>query len=90
VCHNCQYIGNYARECPLPPATCMYCRATYHDTEECPTLLGKIEEKQNHNNQNAQWIFMEVRDDGRNINIVTGGGTKTGDDAVKEEPVQHQ
>jgi hypothetical protein len=45
VCHNFQQPGHYARECPLPPATCMYCRATDHDTEDCTTLLGKIQEK---------------------------------------------
>jgi hypothetical protein len=68
----------------------MYCRATDHDTEECPTLLGKIQEKWNQNNQNVQWISTEAREDGRNINIVMHGGAKTGDDAVKQDPVQHQ
>jgi hypothetical protein len=83
VCHNFQQPGHYARECPLPPATCMYCRVADHDTEECPTLLGKIQEKWNQNNQNVQWISTEVRDDGRNINIVTHGGAKTGYDTVR-------
>jgi hypothetical protein len=40
VCHNCQQPGHYARECPLPPATCIFCHASDHDTEEFPTLLG--------------------------------------------------
>jgi hypothetical protein len=31
-----------------------------------------------------------VRDDGRNINIVTCGGDKTRDDVVRQDPVQHQ
>jgi hypothetical protein len=88
--HNFQQPGNYARECPLPPATCMYCRATNHDTEDCPTLLGKIEEKRNQNNQNVQWIFAKARDDGRNINIVTRGSSKTRTDAVRPDPSQHQ
>jgi hypothetical protein len=70
--------------------TCMYCHASDHDTEECPTLLGKIQEKRNQNNQNVQWISAEARDEGRNINIVTCGGAKTGNDAVRQEPVQHQ
>jgi hypothetical protein len=82
VCHNCQQQGHYAREFPLPPATCMYCRTSDHDMEECPTLLGKIQEKRNQNNHNVQWISVEVRDDGRNINIVTRGGAKTRNDAV--------
>jgi hypothetical protein len=68
----------------------MYCRATDHDTEDCTTLLGKIQEKQNQNNQNVQWISTEAREDGRNINIVMRGGAKTGDDVAKQEPVQHQ
>jgi hypothetical protein len=50
------------------------------------TLLGKIQEKRNQNNQNVQWISAEARDDGRNINIVTRGGAKTGTDAVKQDP----
>jgi hypothetical protein len=90
VCHNFQQPGHYARECPLPPTTCMYCHATDHDTEDCPTLLGKIQEKRNQNNQNVQWISAEARDDGRNINIVTQGGAKTGTDAVRQDPTQHQ
>jgi hypothetical protein len=81
---------HYARECPLPPATCMYCRARDHDTEECPTLLGKIQEKWNQKNQNVQWISAEARDDGRNINIVTHGGYKIGADVVRHDPTQHQ
>jgi hypothetical protein len=90
VCHNYQQLGHYARECPLPPVTCMYCRAFDHDIEDCPTLLRKIQEKINKNNQNVQWIYEEVRDDGRNINIVTHGGAKTGDDTVRQDPTQHQ
>jgi hypothetical protein len=46
--------------------------------------------KRNQNNQNVQWISAEARDDGRNINIVTRGGAKTGDDAVRQDPTQHQ
>jgi hypothetical protein len=68
----------------------MYCHASDHDTEECRTLLVNIEEKRNQNNQNVQWISAEARDDGWNINIVTRGGTKTGNDAVRQEPVQNQ
>jgi hypothetical protein len=82
VWHNCQQPRRYARECPLPPATCMYCRALNHDMEECPTLLGKIQEKRNQNNQNVQWISAKARDEGRNINIVMHGGAKTGNDTV--------
>jgi hypothetical protein len=82
TCHNFQQPGHYARECPLPPVTCMYCRASDHDIEECPTLLVKIQEKRNQNNQNIQWISAEVREDGQNINIVTRGGTKIGNDVV--------
>jgi hypothetical protein len=61
----------------------MYCRASDHDTEECPTLIVNIQEKRNQNNENVHWISAEERDDGRNINIVTRGGTKTGTDAVR-------
>ena len=68
----------------------MYCRASDHDTEECSTLLGKIQEKRNQNNRNVQWISKEVRDEGKNINIVIQGGYKTGNDAVRQEPTQHQ
>jgi hypothetical protein len=57
------------------------CRATDHVTEECPKLMTKIQEKRNLNNQNVQWIVAEIRDPGRNINIVTRGGVKTGADA---------
>jgi hypothetical protein len=40
--HNCQQLGHYAQECPLPPATCIYCRASDHDMEECMTLVVNI------------------------------------------------
>jgi hypothetical protein len=52
--------------------------------------LGKIEEKRNQNNHNIQWILVEARDDGKNINIVTRGGSKTGYDEKKHDPTQHQ
>jgi hypothetical protein len=68
----------------------MYFHASDRDTEECPTLLGKIQEKRNQNNQNFQWISAEERDEGRNINIVMQGGAKTGNDVVRQEPTQHQ
>jgi hypothetical protein len=64
----------------------MYCRASFHDIKECPTLLIKIQEKRNQNNQNVQWISTEAKDDGRNINIVTHGRTKIGSDVVRQEP----
>jgi ribosomal protein S18 len=34
VCHNYQKPGHYARDFPHPPATCMYCRATNHETKD--------------------------------------------------------
>jgi hypothetical protein len=82
--------GHYAQECPFLPTTCMYCHASDHETEECPTLLVNIQEKRNQNNQNVQWIYAEAREDGRNINIVTHGGTKTRNDTVRQEPAQNQ
>ena len=51
--------------------TCMYCHASDHDIEDCMTLLGKIQEKRNQNNQNVQWISAKARDERRSINIVT-------------------
>jgi hypothetical protein len=63
--------------------TCIYCHAIDHNTKDCPILLGKIQKKRNQNNQNIQWIFAEDMEDGRNINIVIGGGSKTGLDIVK-------
>jgi hypothetical protein len=41
--------------CPLPPATCMYCRVADHTTKYYPTLMTKIQEKGNQNNQNVQF-----------------------------------
>jgi hypothetical protein len=70
--------------------TCMYCCTSDHDTKGCPTLLWKIQEKRNKNNHNVQWILVEARDNGRNINIVTQGGAKTGNDTVRQDPSQHQ
>jgi len=32
VCKNCQKLGHYARDCPLPPTNCMYFRMTNLDT----------------------------------------------------------
>jgi hypothetical protein len=90
ICHNCQKMGHYERECPLTPTNFMYCHALDHDTKECPMLLGKIQEKRNQNNQNVQWISVEARDEVRNVNIVMRGGAKTGSDEVRQEPVQHQ
>jgi hypothetical protein len=68
----------------------MYCRASDHDTEECLTLLVKIQEKRNQKNQNVQWILAEARDERWDINIVTRGEAKTGNDAVRKEPTQNQ
>jgi hypothetical protein len=39
---------------------------------------------------NVQWISAEVRDDGRNINIVMHGGAKERVDIVQQDPTQHQ
>jgi hypothetical protein len=90
VFHNSQQPEHFARECPLPPMTFMYYCASDHDTEDCLRLMGKIQKKRNRNNQNVQWISTEERDDGRNINVVTRGGAKTGDDVVRQDPTQHQ
>jgi len=64
----------------------MYYRASNHEREDCPTLLIKIQDKRNQNNQNVQCIAMENKEeDGKNINIVTRGGAKTGEDATKKD-----
>jgi hypothetical protein len=68
----------------------MYFRALDHDTKECLTLLVKIQETRNQNNQNVQWILVKARDEGLNINIVTRRGAKTGTNAVRQEPTQNQ
>jgi hypothetical protein len=65
----------------------MYFRASDHETKEFLTLLVKIQEKRN---QNVQWISAEEREDGRNINIVTCGGMKTGNDTARQELAQNQ
>jgi hypothetical protein len=68
----------------------MYCCATDHEIEDCPTLLGNIQDKRNNNNRNVHWISAEARDDKRNINIITHGGAKTKPDTVRHDPTQHQ
>jgi hypothetical protein len=59
----------------------MYCHAADHVLEDFPKLMTNIQKKRNINNQNVQCIDVEIRDIGRNINIVTRGGVKTGLDA---------
>jgi hypothetical protein len=61
----------------------MYFHASDHNIEECLTLLVKIQEKRNQNNQNVQWISTKAREEGQNINIVTCGGDKIGDDIIR-------
>jgi hypothetical protein len=79
VCHKCKKPGHYARDYLQPSATCMYFHAVDYETEDCPTLLTKIHDKRNRNNQNVQWIVVENgEEDGKNINIVTRCGAKTG------------
>jgi hypothetical protein len=68
----------------------MYFRVSNHDIKDYPTLLGKIQEKKNQNNQNVQWIYTEAGDDGKNINIVARGGSKTGFEVAKQDLSQHQ
>jgi hypothetical protein len=51
--------------------------------EDCPTLLGKIQEKRNQKNKNVQWILAEARDDGINIIIAIRGGAKIGVEIVQ-------
>jgi hypothetical protein len=54
-------------------------------------LLIKIQDKRNQTNQNVQWIGVEKREeDGKNINIVTRGGAKIGEDAAKKDQDQYQ
>ena len=69
----------------------MYFHATDHDIEYYPTLMKRIHEKMDLNNQNVQWIVEETReDDGKKINIVTRGGTKIGEDVGKKNQNQNQ
>jgi hypothetical protein len=89
TCNNFQQPGHYARDCPLPPTTCTYCRTKDHNKEYFLTLLTKIQEKRNHNNMNVQWIATEARDDGKQINIVTRGGTKKGEDTMNKNQGQY-
>jgi hypothetical protein len=71
--------------------TCMYCPATDHEKEYCPTLLIKIEDKRKQYNQNVQWIGVENREeDEKNISIVTRGGSKIGEDAANKDQDQYQ
>jgi hypothetical protein len=89
LCHNCQQQGHYAIDFPQPTRTCMYYCATDHVTEECPRLMMKIHEKRNLNNHTFQWIVVEIRDPGRNINIVTRGGAKIGAYARFKRTLSH-
>jgi hypothetical protein len=38
----------------------------------------------------SQWISAKARDDGQNINIFTHGGTKIGNETVRQEQAQNQ
>jgi hypothetical protein len=70
---------------------CMYFHIVDHETKYCTTLLVNIQDKRNHTNQNIQWIVVENREeDGKNINIVTRGGSKIGEDATKKDQDQCQ
>jgi hypothetical protein len=64
----------------------MHCHVVDHETKEFLTLLIKIQDKKNQNNQNVQWIVVENKEeDGKKINIVTRGRAKTGEDAAKKD-----
>jgi hypothetical protein len=58
--------------------------------EECPTLLGKIQEKRNQKNQNFQWISAKAMDEGHNLKIFMCIGAKKRSDTARKDPVQHQ
>ena len=69
----------------------MYCHIADHKTKDCPTLIIKIQDKRNQNNQNVQWIRVENKEeDGKKINIVTRGGAKTREDATKKDMDEYQ
>jgi hypothetical protein len=55
------------------------------------TLLTKIQDKRNQNNQNVQWIVVENREeDGKKINIVTIGGAKVGEYVANKDHYHYQ
>jgi hypothetical protein len=69
----------------------MYFRAADHETEDCSTLLVKIQEKRNQKNHNVQWIVVETKEeDGKKIKIVIKGGAKTCSYVAKKNQDQHQ
>jgi hypothetical protein len=61
----------------------MYYHVADHETKYCPTLLTKIQDKRNHNNQ---WIAVEnIEEDEKNIKIVTRCGDNTREYGTKKD-----
>jgi len=53
--------------------------------------FNKDTRKREPNNHNVKWIVVEtIEEDGKNINIITRGVTKTGVDETEQNHEQHQ
>lgn len=82
-CYNCDQEGHVTKECPFPRKSwCSQCRINTHAMEDCPDLIAKWEERTRQ--RGANLVNVEPRTDDvllvTNINIVTRGGKRTGED----------
>lgn len=88
-CYNCDHEGHVCRERSLLRRPWFSkCRVNAHATEDCPKLIAKWEARTRKRGTN--FINVEPRTTESfpiiDINIVTRGGKKIGDDQGMEDP----
>lgn len=88
-CYNCNQEGHVTRECPLPRIPwCSQCVINTHAMEDCLELIAKWEKRTRQRGANLVNVKPWTNDGlpATNINIVTRGGKRTGEDCSTTDP----